>query len=127
MATHENRAQKYCDYALNVLGAKKLKFRPMRRKNNRVNTRHGYVIGRTNLKTGLITIDIFTPKKREPKKISSILRTLAHEVAHYQKKPFRQRHRGRWITRQHYPEFYRQVTKNIEILREDRVLEKFFK
>lgn len=127
MAGHEKSAQKYCDYALNILSAKKLKFRPMRRKNNRVNTRRGYVIGRTNLKTGLITIDIFTPKKREPKKLSSILRTLGHEVAHYQKMPYRERFRGRWITRQHYPAFYRQVNKNIEILRGDRVLKRFFK
>ena len=125
--THQEKVQKYCDYALNVLGAKKLKFRPMQRKNNRVNTKHGYVIGRTNLKTGLITIDIFTPKKREPKKISSILRTLCHEVAHYQKKPYKQRYKGRWITRQHYPEFYKQVAKNIEKLKGDRVLKRFFK
>ena len=125
--THQEKVQKYCDYALNVLGAKKLKFRPMQRKNNRVNTKHGYVIGRTNLKTGLITIDIFTPKKRESKKISSILRTLCHEVAHYQKKPYRQRYKGQWITRQHYPEFYQGVKKNIEKLKGDRVLKRFFK
>lgn len=99
----------------------------MQRKNNRVNTKHGYVIGRTNLKTGLITIDIFTPKKRESKKVSSILRTLCHEAAHYQKKPYRQRYKGRWITRQHYPEFYKQVMKNIDKLKGDRVLKRFFK
>ena len=92
----------------------------------RINPNRGYVIGRTNLKTGLITIDIFTPSKREPKKMSSILRTLCHEIAHHQKPPFRQLHRGRLISRQHYPKFYKQVNKNIEILKKDSNLEGCF-
>lgn len=123
---HEKIVQNICDCALKVLKTKKIYFKPMRRKNNRVNTKRGFVIGRTNLKTGSISIDVFTPKKRDPKKISSILRTLCHEIAHHQKKPFRQRHRGRWIIRQHYPAFYKQVTKNIEKLKRDEILSKHF-
>jgi len=123
--THEEETQKYCDYSLKILHADKLKFRPMRR-TTRVSYKRGFVIGRTNLKTGLITIDIFTPTKREPKKISSILRTLCHEVAHHQKMPFRQIYKRRWITRQHYPEFYKQVEENIKILRGDIILKRFF-
>lgn len=91
-----------------------------------VNTRKSYVIGRTSLKTGLITIDIFTPTKREPKKISSVLRTLCHEVAHHQKPPFRQFYRWRWIIRQHFPEFYEQVNLNIEILKRHPEFETHF-
>ncbi len=124
--SHEQLVQFVCDNALKLLKATKIHFRPMRRKNNRVNTKYGYIIGRTNLKTGLITIDIFTPKKREPKKLSSILRTLCHEVAHHQKRPFIQRHKGRWINRQHFPTFYRQVNKNIEILKGDEMLSGYF-
>ena len=123
---HEQLAQAVCDQALNIITRKKLKFRPMRRKNNHVNTKRGFVIGRTSLKTGLITIDIFTPKKRQPKKISSILSTLCHEIAHHQKKPYHQRWRGRWIIRQHYPNFYTQVKKNIEKLKQDKELKKYF-
>ena len=123
---HEEITQKYCDYAIRKLKADKIRFRPMKRKNNQINTKNGYVIGRTNLKTGLITIDIFTPRKREPKKMSSILRTLCHEIAHHQKPPFRQLHRGRLISRQHYPKFYKQVNKNIEILKKDSNLEGCF-
>jgi len=123
----EIEVQEICNSALKVLRAgENVKFRPMKRKDNRVNTKRGFVIGRTNLRTGLITIDIYTPKKREPKKISSILRTLCHEVAHHQKMPFKQRHRGRWIIRQHYPEFYEQVKKNIEKLSKDKGYEKYF-
>ena len=124
---YEIEVQKVCNSALDILGVgEKIKFRPMRRKNNRVNTKRGFVIGRTNLKTGLITIDIFTPKKREPKKISSILRTLCHEVAHHQKMPFRQLFKRKWITRQHYPEFYKKVDENIKKLKKDKQLTKYF-
>lgn len=122
---HEENVQKICDLALKILKHPHLTFRPMRR-NNSVNTKRSFVIGRTNLRTGLITIDTRTPKKREEKKISSILSVLCHEVAHHQKKPFRQRHKGRWIIRQHYPEFYNQVKKNIETLRKDIILGKYF-
>lgn len=124
--THEQIAQAVCDRALAALNIKNLRFRPMKRKNNHVNTRRGYVIGRTNLKTGLITIDILTPKFRKPKKISSILRTLAHEAAHHQKPPYRQRYRRRMITRQHYPIFYRQVARNINKFKKDKALSEFF-
>ena len=133
--THEQISQTACEHAIeilkislrNIIAENELRFRPMNRKNNRVNTKRGFVIGRTNLKTGLITIDIWTPKFRKPKKIASILRILAHEVAHHQKPPYRQRYRGRIITRQHFPIFYRQVNRNILKLKKDKILEKFFK
>jgi len=115
-----------CRRALAVFNLSHLHFKPMRRQNDHVNTKRGFVIGRTNLKTGLITIDIFTPKFRKPKKISSILRTLAHEAAHHQKMPYRSRFRGRTITRIHYPIFYRQVTRNISKIKKDKLLNKYF-
>jgi len=124
---HENLIQSICDRALLVFKIEKLHFRPMRRREDFVNIKRGYVIGRTNLRTGLITIDIFTPKFRKPKKISSILRTLAHEAAHHQKPPYRSRFRGRIINRSHYPIFYRQVMRNIKKLKKDKVLRGYFK
>lgn len=117
--------QKVCDKALSLFDAEKLVFRPMKRQKS-VNTKRSYVIGRTSLKTGLITIDIFTPKKREPKKMASILRVLCHEVAHHQKKPYRELFRGRLIVRQHFPKFYEQVNKNIETLKKDKDLFSYF-
>ncbi|MCK5061168.1 hypothetical protein KAR28_01300 [Candidatus Parcubacteria bacterium] len=58
----EEEVQSVCDLALSLLKVnKKIKFRPMRRI-RRVNVKRGFVIGRTNLRTGLITIDILTPK-----------------------------------------------------------------
>ena len=81
----------------------------------------------TNLKTGLICIDILTPRKRQPKKPSAVLRIIAHEIAHHQKPPYKQRFRGRIINRQHYPKFYKQVNKNIEKIKKDSLLGQYFK
>ena len=114
---HEIKAMSVCSQALQILRFQQLFFEPLRKQSDHVNTKRGFVIGRTNLKTGLISIDIWTPKERRPKKISSILRTLCHEVAHHQKKPYRQRYRGRIINRMHYPIFYRQVQRNINKLK----------
>lgn len=122
---HENLVQNICDEALKILKMPKLKFRPMARR-GLVNTKKSYIIGRTNLKTGLITIDIWTPKKREAKKISSILSILCHEIAHHQKSPYRQKYKGRLIIRRHYPKFYKQVTKNINALKADKILGEYF-
>jgi len=122
---HDKKVQEICELALKILKKPNLQFRPMRRTAS-INTTRSFVIGRTNLKTGLITIDTRTPRKREEKKISSILSVLCHEVAHHQKMPFRQRHKGKWIIRQHYPEFYQQVTKNIEYLKKDSIIGQYF-
>jgi len=127
MADINNNIPAVCGRALEVLELNKLRFRPMARKNNRVNTKRGIIIGRTNLKTGLITIDIFTVKLRKPKKISAILSVLAHEAAHHQKPPYRSRYQSRIITRSHYPIFYRQVTRNIKKLKKDKLLGAYFR
>lgn len=123
---HEISVSIAVNQALDILRYNKLKFTPMARKENRVNTKRGFVIGRTNLKTGSISIDIFTPKTRKPKKISSILTILCHEVAHHQKRPYRQRYKGRIIIRKHFPVFYRQVKRNIAKLKKDKILKNYF-
>lgn len=124
--SHEIIVQNLFRYICKILKVRNLKFRPMRRMGDRVDTSKGYIMGRTNLKTRLITIDLYTPKFRKPKAIPSILRTLAHEIAHYQKPPYRQWYRGRWITRQHYPRFYKQVKRNIERMKRDGLIGKYF-
>ncbi len=130
---YEEIIQNLCGQAINIIkpgritGDKKLYFRPMTRKNNHVNTGHGYIIGRTNLKTGLITVDIFTPKFRKAKAIASILRILAHEIAHHQKPPYRSRFNHKFIIRRHYPAFYRQVKRNILKFKKDNILKEYFK
>ncbi|MDD4332853.1 MAG: hypothetical protein PHT51_01965 [Patescibacteria group bacterium] len=122
---HEILAQNICNEALKILKMPHLKFRPMARR-GLVNTKKSYIIGRTNLKTGLITIDIWTPKKQEAKKISSILSILCHEIAHHQKPPYRQKYKGHLIIRRHYPKFYRQVKKNILRLKNNKEMGEYF-
>jgi len=87
----------------------------------------GYNLAYANLKTRIITVDIYTPKFRRPKAINSILRILAHEIAHFQRLPYRQLYRGKMIIRQHYPAFYRQVNKNIKQMKKDKLLKEYFR
>jgi len=91
-----------------------------------LNLKKSYVLAHTNLKKKSITIDIYTPRHRRPKSLKSILNILAHEIAHHQKMPFLQKWRGRLITRRHYPAFYRQVNKNIEKIKKDDILKKYY-
>lgn len=113
------------EHAFKVMRAKRLTFRPMQR-TQPVKKNASYVEGHTSLHSGVVTIDIYTARLRKPKKISAILAVLAHEIAHHQKPPYRQRYRGRWITRAHYPQFYKQVNKNIAKFKKDKVLGKYY-
>lgn len=92
-----------------------------------LNLKKSHRLASINLKTKIITLDIFTTRFRKPKAIKSILRILAHEIAHSQKLPFRQLYRRRWINRQHFPEFYEQVKKNVERMMGDEYLVQFIK
>jgi len=121
MLSNEIIIQNFFPRICQLLKVEDLHFRPMRR-TREINTKKSYVVGRINLKTKTITLDLYTAKKREPKKIASILRVLAHEIAHIQKPPYYQRYRGRLIIRKHYPRFYKQVKKNIEAMRKDKVI-----
>lgn len=91
-----------------------------------LNLKGSYNLAHADLKNRAITIDIYTPKFRRPKSLNSIIRVLAHEIAHFQKLPYRQRFRGRIIVRQHYPEFYKQVNRNVERIKKDPILGQYF-
>lgn len=122
---HELEVCGAVERALKVLRAKGFTFRVMNR-TKPVSKNSGYIEGHTSFKDKSITIDIYTARLRKPKKISAILAVLAHEVAHHQKLPYRERHRGRWIIRYHYPKFYKQVNKNIAKLKKDKELRKYY-
>lgn len=109
-----------------VLRYKNLSLRPMKRKGPVENTA-GMCEGYADLQKCLITMDYYTPKRREPRSTNGLLRILAHEIAHFQKPPYRQRHKGRWIVRQHFPAFYKQVNKNVEKLKKDEYFSQFFR
>ncbi len=128
--SHEQKIQKIFARVSEIFNLKDFKFKFMRRQvdeNGRgvVDIKKSYTLAHTNLKNKTITIDIYTPKFRKPKSIKSILNILAHEIAHHQKPPFRQKWRGKTIIRRHYPEFYKQVKKNIIKMKKDELLSNF--
>lgn len=104
-----------------VFGLKDYEFRIINRRSEKQR-----ILGYINFRKKIIALDIYTAKKRVPKKISSLLRTIAHEIAHIQKPPYRSLYKGHFIARQHYPAFYRQVKKNIKTIQKNEVLSKFF-
>ncbi len=112
--------------ACQVLGLAGFSFRPMNRTSPVKNPRKSFQVANINLKTRIVTIDIYTPRKRQPKKISAILALMAHELAHVQKSPYRSRFRGRMILRMHYPGFYRQVTRNVGKFKKDKELREYY-
>ena len=112
--------------ACNVLNITGFKFRPMKRKNPIKDIKKSFRIAYINLKTKKLVLDLYTPRTRKPKKPSVILRTLAHELAHYQKPPYRQIWRRKIINSSHYPKFYKQVNKNIGKFKKDKILSQFF-
>ncbi len=121
----EEYVHRVVEHAFKVTRSKGFVFKPMNR-TKPVAKGRGYVEGHTSLSSKTIVIDIYTARLRKPKKISAILAVLAHEIAHHQKPPYRQLYRGRWITRMHYPKFYKQVNKNITKFKKDRVLGKYY-
>jgi hypothetical protein len=125
--SHEQEVLFVFNRACEILKMRGFVFRPMSGRVDAVkNIRKSYALGHTNLKTKVITVDIFTAKRRHPKKISAILAVIVHELAHHQKPPYRQRYRGRWINRIHYPAFYSQVKKNMKKFKKDDVLGQYF-
>lgn len=131
MTTHEQNVALIFARLSEIFNLKDFQFKIMRRQINEegrgvLNLKKSYVLAHTNLKNKTITIDIYTPRHRKPKSLKSIINILAHEIAHHQKMPFRQLFRRRIIIRQHYPEFYKQVGENIEKIRKDVVLARYF-
>ena len=123
---HQNEVEQLFIKTCNCLKVTGFNFRIIKRKGP-INTKKSFTVGYTNLKTKVIALDIYTPKKRQPKSLNSILRVFAHEIAHHQKKPYRQYFKGKWINRSHYPAFYRQVNKNINKIKIDPRLSSYFK
>jgi len=123
--SHEIMVKNICKYVCKLLKYPKMEIKTMQRVKP-VGKNKSYVMGHTRIGGNTITIDVYTARLRKPKKISSILSVLAHEIAHHQKPPYRQWHRGRWIVRQHFPKFYKQVNKNLDKLKKDEIIGKYF-
>lgn len=124
---HVKEVDWHFNYACGLLKLKKVTWRPMDNRTAPVNTAKDYSLGYTDLSKREVTLDILTPRKRKAKAMNGLLRVIAHELAHLQKPPYRQRYRGRLITRIHYPAFYKQCNKNIAKFKKDKELRKYFR
>jgi hypothetical protein len=124
MKNHEDLVKLLFDKVCSLLAVKGIKLRFMSRKGMKTGS---YTKAYINLQKKLITLDIYSPKTMKPLSINGLIRTIVHEIAHLQKPPYRQRHRGRWINRQHFPEFYKQVEKNLNKIKKDSILGMHFR
>ncbi|MBU1131941.1 hypothetical protein KKC32_01655 [Patescibacteria group bacterium] len=125
MNGHEELVNLMFERVCAILKISDVKFKIMNRQKSKSN--QSYVAGYINLRTRLIVLDIYTPKTLKPKSLNGLIRVLAHEIAHIQKPPYQQFHRGRWIVRQHYPAFYQQTERNINKIKKDNILGVHFK
>lgn len=124
MNNHAELVQLLFNRIQEILKIPDITLRIMKRRGEKSNKR--YILGYINLKTKVITLDIYTPKTLKPKSLNSLIRTLAHEIAHIQKPPYRQLYKGKIINRQHYPAFYKQIEKNIAKIKKDPSLRLHF-
>lgn len=120
MNQHEQLVHFLFKRVCEILKAPDLQLRIIKRTGSK-NTKR-YVKGYINLRTKVIGLDVYTPKRMEPKSFNGLIRTICHEIAHLQKLPYRQFYRRRWIVRQHYPAFYKQIERNINKIKKDKVL-----
>jgi hypothetical protein len=124
--TQEELGQFLFERTCETLSLAGFHFQAMKRKSPIKDPKRSFRIAYINLKTKKVVLDLYSPRERRPKKPSVILRTLAHELAHCQKPPYRQLWRRKIINRSHYPAFYRQVNRNIKKFKKDKVLSQFF-
>lgn len=124
---HVHHVNELFERACLLLGEKNVSWRPMSGRTAPVNTAKDYHLGYTDLKRREVTLDIYTPRRRSPKSSNGLLRVIAHEIAHLQKPPYRERYRGKWITRMHFPEFYEQVNANVEVFKLDAEFRQYFR
>jgi hypothetical protein len=132
MNEHEKKIEEAFSHLCGLFKLKGFSLRFMRRMVDEegkgiLNLKKSYNLAYADLKKRLIVIDIYTPRHRKPKALNSILRVLAHEIAHFQKLPYRQYHRGKWIVRQHYPAFYKQVNKNVDKIKKHKAFRDLFR
>ncbi len=124
-SSHEQRVFELFEIVCGLLRLKDFTLRSMQRRGP-VKTTGGLRLASTNLVTRKVILDFYTPKKRAPKSYNSILRIIAHELAHHKKLPYRTIYKGHLINRMHYPAFYRQVNKFIKKFKKDEILGQYF-
>lgn len=109
-----------------VLGMEGFELRPLRRRVRGVGKLRSLRLGYTKLGEKRLTVDLYTPRTMQPRKIDAILRVIAHELAHHQAPPRVYRRGFRLFRRIHHPVFWQQVKKNVTVLMKDEMLAPYF-
>lgn len=123
---HEALAEHLFKRACLVLGMPGFEMRPLRRRVRGKGKLRSYALGYTKLGEKLVTIDLYTPRTCQPRKLDAILRVICHELAHHQAPPRLFRHWLRFVRVIHHPVFWTQVKMNVELLKKDEVLGQYF-
>lgn len=123
---HERQVQQLFQRACEVLNMPGFTLRPLRRRVRGMGKLRSLRLGYTTLGIPRITVDLYTPRTSQPRKLDAILRVIAHELAHHQAPPCIARRGFRLVRYAHHPAFWRQVKKNVAAFQRDAVLGSYF-
>ncbi len=100
--------------------------RPLRRRKRGVGRFRSITYGYTKIGDTLVTIDLYTPRTMQPRKMDAILRVICHELAHHQSPPAVCRIGWRRVRLAHHPRFWEQYKRNVRQCAEDDLLCRYF-
>lgn len=135
---HEALVEHLFQRTCQILNMPGFELKPLRRRMRGKGRFRSFKYGYTRLDEKSVTIDLYTPKTMQARRIDSILRVVCHELAHHQAPPkvgFIQKRSRRSLFRvsirrivfAHHPEFWQQVKKNVELISKDEVIAEHFK
>lgn len=123
---HEALVEQLFQRACVILGMEGFELRPLRRRVRGVGKLRSLRLGYTRIGEKRVTIDLYTPRTSQPRKIDAILRVICHELAHHQAPP---RIIRKWFRARrsiHHPEFWKQCKDNVALLSRDEMLAPYF-
>lgn len=123
---HEALVEHLFRRACLVLDLPGFELRPLRRRVRGRGKLRSYALGYTKIGEKRITVDLYTPRTMQPRRMDAILRVICHELAHHQAPPRMYRHWFRYVRLIHHPQFWKQYKKNVAVLAGDEILGKFF-
>lgn len=123
---HEALVEHLFQRASNLFGMSGFELRPLRRRVRGTGKLYSLRLGYTKLGEKRITVDLYTPRTMQPRKMDAILRVVAHELAHHQAPPRLYRHGFRFIRKIHHPSFWKQYKDNVILMTKDDLLGPYF-
>jgi hypothetical protein len=101
--------------------------RPLRRRARGRGKLYSLRLGYTKIGERKMTVDLYTPRTMQPRKMDAILRVIAHEFAHHQAPPCIARRGFRLVRYAHHPAFWKQCKENVAMMERDELLGAYFR